>query len=84
MNPAVRDARGHPALARRTREAEPTRQWCLARGQVRLYKVTQVLAQADRSWLAGLVTRCEPPAAFQRALNRQPDDIKVVVQFADA
>ena len=48
------------------------------------YKATQVLAHADRSWLAGLVTRSEPPAEFKRALHRQPDDIKVVVQFADA
>ena len=48
------------------------------------YKATQVLAQADRSWLARLVSRREPPAAFQRALNRQPDDIKVVIQFAEA
>ena len=47
-------------------------------------KATQVLAQADRSWLAGLVTRRESPAAFKDALNRTPDDIKVVVQFADA
>jgi threonine dehydrogenase-like Zn-dependent dehydrogenase len=48
------------------------------------YKATQVLAQADRSWLAGLVTRRESPADFERALRRQPDDIKVVVQFAEA
>jgi glucose 1-dehydrogenase len=48
------------------------------------YKASQVLARADRSWLAGLVTRREPPAEFMRALQRQPDDIKVVVQFADA
>jgi threonine dehydrogenase-like Zn-dependent dehydrogenase len=48
------------------------------------YKATQVLAQADRPWLAGLVSRREPPAAFERALNRQPDDIKVVIQFAEA
>jgi hypothetical protein len=48
------------------------------------YKATQVLAQADRSWLAGLASRREAPGAFQRALNRQTDDIKVVIQFADA
>jgi glucose 1-dehydrogenase len=48
------------------------------------YKATQVLARADRSWLAGLVTRREPPAEFRRALVRQPDDIKVVIQFAEA
>jgi threonine dehydrogenase-like Zn-dependent dehydrogenase len=48
------------------------------------YKATQMLARADRSWLAGLVTRREPPAEFKRALARQPDDVKVVIQFAQA
>jgi threonine dehydrogenase-like Zn-dependent dehydrogenase len=48
------------------------------------YKATQVLAHADRAWLAGLVTRSESPAEFTRALHRQPDDIKVVIQFAEA
>jgi threonine dehydrogenase-like Zn-dependent dehydrogenase len=48
------------------------------------YKAGQVLAQADRSWLAALVSRCEPPAEFAHALARKPDDIKVVIQFADA
>jgi hypothetical protein len=28
------------------------------------------------------VTRCERPEDFMRALDRQPDDIKVVIQFA--
>jgi threonine dehydrogenase-like Zn-dependent dehydrogenase len=47
------------------------------------YKATQVLAQADRSWLARLLTRREPPEEFMHALHRAPDDIKVVVQFAE-
>ena len=47
------------------------------------YKAGQVLARADRDWLARLITRREPPEAFLRALQRQPDDIKVVVQFAE-
>ena len=47
------------------------------------YKAGQVLAYADRGWLARLVTRREPPQAFARALQRQPDDIKVVVQFSE-
>ena len=46
------------------------------------YRATQVLAKADRSWLGRLVSRCEPPESFTQALARQPDDIKVVVQFA--
>jgi threonine dehydrogenase-like Zn-dependent dehydrogenase len=48
------------------------------------YKAGQVLRRADRSWLARLVTRRERPDQFARALQRTPDDIKVVVQFAEA
>ena len=48
------------------------------------YKAGQVLAKADRAWLARLITRREPPEAFMRALQRQPDDIKVVIQFSPA
>ena len=48
------------------------------------YRAGQVLAQADHGWLARLVNRREPPEAFMRALQRQPDDIKVVIQFAEA
>jgi threonine dehydrogenase-like Zn-dependent dehydrogenase len=48
------------------------------------YKAGQVLARADRGWLARLVTRREPPEEFMRALQRQPEDIKVVIQFAQA
>ena len=46
------------------------------------YKAGQVLARADRAWLACLVTRRVPPEEFMSALQRQPEDIKVVVQFA--
>jgi glucose 1-dehydrogenase len=46
------------------------------------YKAGQVLARADRAWLGCLVTRRVPPEDFMSALHRQPDDIKVVVQFA--
>jgi threonine dehydrogenase-like Zn-dependent dehydrogenase len=48
------------------------------------YKAAQVLARADRGWLARLISRREPPEAFMRALHRQPDDIKVVIQFSEA
>jgi glucose 1-dehydrogenase len=48
------------------------------------YKAGLALARADRSWLARLVTRREPPEEFLRAFQRQPDDIKVVIQFAQA
>src|SRR4051794_2868783 len=48
------------------------------------YKAARVLAQADRAWLGRLITRREKPDAFMHALQRQPDDIKVVIQFAEA
>ena len=48
------------------------------------YKGAEALARADRSWLARLVTRRERPEDFAHALEREPDDIKVVIQFAEA
>ncbi len=48
------------------------------------YKAGEVLARADRSWLERLVTRRERPENFAQALQRREDDIKVVVQFAEA
>jgi threonine dehydrogenase-like Zn-dependent dehydrogenase len=47
------------------------------------YKAGEALARADRAWLARLVTRRERPNDFSRALRRAPEDIKVVVQFAE-
>ncbi len=46
------------------------------------YRAAQILAKADRSWLEQLVTRRVPVDAFDRALERDPDDIKVVMEFA--
>jgi threonine dehydrogenase-like Zn-dependent dehydrogenase len=48
------------------------------------YKAGEALARADRSWLARLVTRRERPEDFKQALQRKADDIKVVIQFAEA
>jgi threonine dehydrogenase-like Zn-dependent dehydrogenase len=48
------------------------------------YKAAQDLARADREWLSRLVSRRERPEDFARALERSPDDVKVVVQFAEA
>ena len=47
------------------------------------YKAAQNLARADRKWLGRLITRREKPEHFEQALERRPDDIKVVVQFAE-
>ena len=46
------------------------------------YKAAQTLAHADRAWLSKLITRRETPENFMRALDRKPDDIKVVIQFS--
>jgi threonine dehydrogenase-like Zn-dependent dehydrogenase len=48
------------------------------------YRAAQVLARADRSWLEQLVTRRVDADAFEQALKRDPDDIKVVIEFAQA
>jgi threonine dehydrogenase-like Zn-dependent dehydrogenase len=39
----------------------------------------EALAKADRSWLGRLVTRRVPLDQWQDALNRQPDDVKVII-----
>jgi threonine dehydrogenase-like Zn-dependent dehydrogenase len=48
------------------------------------YKAAEALARADRAWLRRLITRRERPEDFARALDRREDDIKVVIQFAEA
>lgn len=47
------------------------------------YLASEALVRADRSWLSRLITRRERPEDFAKALSRQPEDIKVVLQFAD-
>jgi glucose 1-dehydrogenase len=44
----------------------------------------EALAKADRSWLARLVSRKVPLEQWQQALNRQPDDVKVVIEVTPA
>ena len=46
------------------------------------YRAGEALSRADRSWLGRLITRCERPEDFEHALQRQPDDIKVIIQFS--
>lgn len=48
------------------------------------YKAAQFLARADRDWLARLITRTERPENFRSALQRNPEDIKVIIQFSEA
>ncbi|GAA2164182.1 glucose 1-dehydrogenase [Humibacillus xanthopallidus] len=45
------------------------------------YRGAEALAAADRDWLARLITRKVPPQDIEHALERSPDDIKVVVDF---
>ena len=45
------------------------------------YKAGQNLAASDPAWLSRLITRREKPEDFQQALERQPDDVKVIIQF---
>jgi glucose 1-dehydrogenase len=47
------------------------------------YKANDRLARVDRKWLGRLITRVEKPENFKQALERKPDDIKVVIQFAE-
>jgi threonine dehydrogenase-like Zn-dependent dehydrogenase len=42
----------------------------------------KVLAGADRAWLGRLITRRVPMEDWTKALERDPDDVKVVVQIA--
>jgi glucose 1-dehydrogenase len=45
------------------------------------YRAATALAKADPSWLEQLVTRRVRPDAIQQALQRAPDDIKVIMEF---
>ena len=41
----------------------------------------QALARADRSWLERMITRRVPLADFATAVEKQPDDVKVVLEL---
>jgi len=45
------------------------------------YRAAVALAAADRAWLGQLISRRVPPQDVADALQRGPDDIKVVVEF---
>ena len=45
------------------------------------YRAAEALAAADRDWLGQLISRRVPPENIADALQRGPDDIKVVVDF---
>lgn len=41
----------------------------------------QALAQADITWLAGLISRRPPLSRWTEAFERRPDDVKVVLDM---
>ena len=43
----------------------------------------EALARGDRNWLSPLITCLESPENSKQALERKPDDIKVVIQFSE-
>ena len=45
------------------------------------YKAAEALAAADQTWLGQLISRRVAPGNIADALQRGPDDIKVVVDF---
>ena len=47
------------------------------------YKAGQNLARSDHAWLSRVITRRVKPENFQQALERQPDDVKVIIQFSE-
>jgi threonine dehydrogenase-like Zn-dependent dehydrogenase len=46
-------------------------------------QAADALAKADRDWLTGLISRRVSLAAFADALDRRPDDVKVVLTLDD-
>lgn len=44
-------------------------------------RAAAALAAADPGWLSGLITRRVPSICWTEALDRQPEDIKVVVDL---
>ena len=46
------------------------------------YRAGEALAAADPRWLARLITRRVAPANIEDGFHREPDDIKVIVDFA--
>jgi glucose 1-dehydrogenase len=43
---------------------------------------TEALQHANKAWLARLISRREPVEQWTLSLQRQPDDIKVIVEFS--
>jgi hypothetical protein len=46
--------------------------------------LVEAVAKADRRWLSRLITRKVPLSRWQEAFQGRPEDIKVVLQLAEA
>jgi hypothetical protein len=44
----------------------------------------EALARADQTWLCNLISRKVPLSQWERAIEREADDIKVVIDFPGA
>lgn len=53
-------------------------------GLANYQQAAEALVKADNDWLAKIITRTVPMAEWGQALQRQPDDIKVVVDLQAA
>jgi threonine dehydrogenase-like Zn-dependent dehydrogenase len=53
-------------------------------GLANYQQAAEALSKADNDWLAKIITRTVPMAEWGQALERQPDDIKVVVDLQAA
>jgi threonine dehydrogenase-like Zn-dependent dehydrogenase len=45
-------------------------------------QAAEALAKADRGWLGRLITRRVPLASWPEALDRRPDDVKIVIDLS--
>ena len=48
------------------------------------YKASLALRRANPKWLEHLITRREKPELFKKAVGREENDIKVIIQFSDS
>ena len=52
-------------------------------GRCHWEQAAEALAAADPGWLGALITRRVPLTSWTDALDRQPEDIKVVVDLTE-
>ena len=85
VSPAGREATVDPGLLNRNMVLQNSVIFGSVNANRHHYELAAAaLAQADPGWLADLITRQVPLAAWADAYTRKPDDIKTVLNFADA